>query len=154
MVKENKVDVTFKPSKKEVWKSYVNKQTADLANTQESKSVLDIYENESSNYSNIQLYDRCLSYPVIEKNIDILRGRLLREKNTTQAVVNNKKKNIKNDNLVIMLLNIRSIRKKLNELEIFIDDLNKKPHIIIITESWLREEEVKFFNLKNLQIFG
>ena len=53
-----------------------------------------------------------------------------------------------------MLLNIRSIKKKLQELEIFIESLVKKPDIIIITESWLKEDELKFFNLKNYQTIG
>lgn len=53
-----------------------------------------------------------------------------------------------------MLLNIRSIKNKLNELEIFLEELNKKPSIIIITESWLKNEEVKYFNLKNYQSLG
>lgn len=60
----------------------------------------------------------------------------------------------KNEKLNIALLNIRSIRNKLNELEMFVDDLNKKPHIIIITETWLREDELKIFNLKNYQTIG
>lgn len=55
------------------------------------------------------------------------------------------------DHLCIILLNIRSIRNKLNELVIFIDELNYKPHIIIITESWLRDNEIKFFNLEGYQ---
>lgn len=57
--------------------------------------------------------------------------------------------------MIIALLNIRSIRKKLSELEIFIDELEHKPHIIIITEeSWLRDEEIKFSNLNNYQSIG
>lgn len=62
-----------------------------------------------------------------------------------------KNRNKKLNKLIIALLNIRSIKNKINDLETLIDDLNEKPHIIIITESWLKEDEVKFYNLNNYQ---
>lgn len=68
----------------------------------------------------------------------------------------NRNLNVSNKNkilgeLIIILLNIRSLREKLIELEIILNDFNEKPHLIIITESWLKEDEIKFYNLKNYQ---
>lgn len=72
------------------------------------------------------------------------------------AKVNNMQHKLKicDKNLTIILLNIRSLRNKLIELELYIENLDLKPHIIIITESWLKEEEIPFFNLKGFQSIG
>lgn len=51
------------------------------------------------------------------------------------------------NNLNIALLNIRSLRNKLHELEILLNEQKQMPKIIIITESWLRKEDVQFYNL-------
>lgn len=32
-----------------------------------------------------------------------------------------------------------------------LDDMKEKPHVIIITESWLKHDEAKFYNLNNYQ---
>lgn len=66
----------------------------------------------------------------------------------------NRVNNFTGGKLFIMLLNIRSIRNKICELEIFIENLKERPNIIIITESWLREDELKIFNLKNYSSIG
>lgn len=58
------------------------------------------------------------------------------------------------ENLVIALLNIRSIRNKMDELEIYVNNLVKKPHIIIITETWLKSQEIQFFNIKHYETIG
>lgn len=41
-----------------------------------------------------------------------------------------------------------------HELEIFIENLDKKPNIIIITESWLKENELEFYNLNHYETIG
>lgn len=81
---------------------------------------------------------------------------LYKDKKTDFIVpTKNSKVTKQQNNLIIASLNIRSIRKKLNELEIVSENLKRKPHIIItITESWLREEELKFFNIKTYQSIG
>lgn len=66
--------------------------------------------------------------------------------------VSNKKTNNKselNTNLNLAVLNIRSLKEKLNELESCLLELVDKPHIILITESWVKEDEIKFYNLRN-----
>lgn len=71
--------------------------------------------------------------------------------------VSNKATNIRvqskkcDNNLIVVLINIRSLRKKLIDLEIYLESFGFKPHIIIITETWLYEDELKFFNLIGYQ---
>lgn len=36
----------------------------------------------------------------------------------------------------------------------YIEQLKKKPHLIVITETWLKNEEIIFYNLKNYQSIG
>lgn len=104
-------------------------------------------------------YDRCLISPnFIENSIlpyktyanfsnnDLCKQIDLNNQSQTRGKKFSKKTF---SHLIVLLLNIRSIKMKLNELESFIENLTEKPHIIIITESWLKDEEVKFFNLKN-----
>ena len=61
------------------------------------------------------------------------------------------KKKLKLEELIIILLNIRSLKEKLAEIEIILNELKEKPHVIVITETWLKEDEIKFYNLKNYQ---
>ena len=68
--------------------------------------------------------------------------------------VNICKKKLGDDELFIILLNIRSLKEKLQELEAILNDLLKKPHIIIITETWIKEEEIKFYNLNEYQMIA
>lgn len=99
-------------------------------------------------------YDRCLLIPQSQSNNIENINACYTEKNSEKAkqtkTSSDKKCNGEKE-LIVLLLNIRSIRNKLNELEIFIDSIKKKPNIIIITESWLRDNETQFFNLKNYQ---
>lgn len=60
-------------------------------------------------------------------------------KQTSAVFAKPKKKKNKHKHLSFALLNIRSIRNKLHELDIFLDSLDFKPHILIITESWLTD---------------
>lgn len=64
---------------------------------------------------------------------------------------NNDSSNNSNNGLVIGLLNIRSLKNKLHELETFIKEQTKPPKIFIITETWLKQNEVKFYNINNYQ---
>lgn len=78
----------------------------------------------------------------LENNVNIHKKLDINEDKSSNKGINKKitrKKKQNKNNLVIMLLNIRSIKNKLNELEIFLEELNKKPSIIIITESWLKK---------------
>lgn len=55
------------------------------------------------------------------------------------------------NNLRILCLNIRSIKKKLNCLEEII--VSTKPDVIVLTETWLQKYDEKFFNFKGYTSF-
>lgn len=55
------------------------------------------------------------------------------------------------NNLRILCLNIRSIKKKLNCLEEII--VVTKPDVIVLTETWLQKYDEKFYNLKGYTSF-
>jgi Reverse transcriptase (RNA-dependent DNA polymerase) len=54
---------------------------------------------------------------------------------------------VNNFGLNIFHLNIRSIKNKLDELKILIRNLNSRPDVIIISETWLLPENCDFINL-------
>lgn len=72
---------------------------------------------------------------------------------TEKVIINNvkrkKTRKEKKNELHIICLNIRSLKNKMDELEHFIKKLKKKPQLIIITESWIRKGEEKFFCMQN-----
>lgn len=80
--------------------------------------------------------DRVVEPSSTEKNVSVQTNTLI---------------NINKNNLSIGPLNIRSIRNKLPELEGFLYEQGKMPKIIIITETWLRPEDIQFYNLNNYQ---
>lgn len=56
-------------------------------------------------------------------------------------------KSLYNNNFNILYLNIRSLRNKLEDLHLLITSYKCPIHVIILTESWLKESENMFFNL-------
>jgi len=54
-------------------------------------------------------------------------------------------------NLKVLYLNARSIRTgdKLAQIESFLKDINCTVHVIVITETWVKENEKQFFNISN-----
>lgn len=51
--------------------------------------------------------------------------------------------------LNVLYLNGRSIRNKLNDIEIFLQNINQVVHLILITETWLDQNDKDFYNLNN-----
>jgi hypothetical protein len=52
-----------------------------------------------------------------------------------------------------LYFNARSIRNKFQEIENFINCSSRIFHVIVITETWLHKEEVKYYDLPNYQSF-
>lgn len=52
-----------------------------------------------------------------------------------------------NKGLNCLYLNIRSLRNKLDELELLLISIKTKVHVIILTESHIRPQEKQFFNI-------
>ena len=67
--------------------------------------------------------------------------------------VNNEMISHTHNNTHIIYINIRSLRNKLHELEHYIQSLSFVPHLIILTETWLFEEEINYFNIENYKQF-
>lgn len=63
-----------------------------------------------------------------------------------QHFVNDVIPKTKNDNK-FLYLNIRSIREKLHDLELLLQSQNQLIHIIAITEIWIYDNEVNYFNI-------
>jgi hypothetical protein len=59
----------------------------------------------------------------------------------------------KTDSINCLYLNAQSLRNSLNELQYFLDCSKSVFHIVLITETWLKSHETKFFNLTNYQSF-
>ena len=55
--------------------------------------------------------------------------------------------------LRVVQINTRGIKSKLDELDTLISDL-KQPDIIIISETWLKQGEEKFINIKGYTFEG
>lgn len=55
-------------------------------------------------------------------------------------------------NFNIVLLNVRSLNRNFNNLEVFIERFTIKPDIIVCTETWLLHD-YNCYNLKNYKIF-
>lgn len=55
------------------------------------------------------------------------------------------------DNLKIMYLNARSIINKVQDLQMFIETTNIKYDIIMITETWLEENQEKYFTFTDYE---
>lgn len=51
--------------------------------------------------------------------------------------------------LNILYLNGRSIRNKISDIEILLQNINQVVHLILITETWLDKNDQEFYNLKN-----
>lgn len=49
-------------------------------------------------------------------------------------------------------LNIRSLNKNFNELEIYIERLQHRPHVIVCTETWYLEHH-NFFQIENFNTY-
>jgi Reverse transcriptase (RNA-dependent DNA polymerase)/Endonuclease/Exonuclease/phosphatase family len=56
-----------------------------------------------------------------------------------------------NNNLKVLYFNARSIKAgdKLSEIDSFLKDLNCRIHVIVVSETWVRENESSFFNIPN-----
>lgn len=54
---------------------------------------------------------------------------------------------VKQNGLNILYFNGRSIKNKLNEIELFLSCLQGIVHVIVITETWLDEENYLFYNI-------
>ena len=57
------------------------------------------------------------------------------------------------NNIHFIYLNIRSLRNKLHDLEHLIQSLSFVPHFIILTETWIFEDEINYFNIENYKQF-
>lgn len=59
--------------------------------------------------------------------------------------------------MIILHLNIQSIRNKLDDLNIYIQNIHKeigqKIHVIALSEIWIYENENKFYNLSGYSTF-
>lgn len=60
---------------------------------------------------------------------------------------------INKNGLNILYFNGRSIKNKISDIELFLSYLNCIVHIVVITETWLDENNEMFFNLKNYNSF-
>lgn len=60
---------------------------------------------------------------------------------------------VSNNGINILYLNGRSIRNKFDEIEIIIDSYDKIIHLLIIVETWLRENEKSFYNLNEYKAY-
>lgn len=55
--------------------------------------------------------------------------------------------------LNIIYINIRSIKNKLNDLNTIIKTYKQTIHIIIVSETWLNENETQFYNIQQYESF-
>lgn len=60
------------------------------------------------------------------------------------------KNNSKTENLQIIYANVRSMRDKVEEIEL-LATIRLYPEIIILNETWLHEEESKYFNIRGYE---
>lgn len=58
-----------------------------------------------------------------------------------------------NSSFKILYLNLQSIRNKFNDLEILLGSLNYEVHALVFTETWLKQDENQFFNIKGYSAF-
>ncbi len=59
-------------------------------------------------------------------------------------------KNVNRENkLNVLYFNAISLRNKYTDVTQFINSFNHKIHIVVITETRLHDEEIKFFNISN-----
>lgn len=87
-----------------------------------------------------------------EKENNKIKNDLTNNRHEQQKYKNKKDKIIKkcikkHDKLRIVYLNIRSLRNKLQELQLTLNEMKEKPHIIVIGETWLKKEEENFFQI-------
>lgn len=124
-------------------------------------------ENQSASLQvrreNINISNHCVSEQrhKYKQNVEVGRNTIIENEKhsslTLETEHNNennfKKQNqiIKRNNIEIGLMNIRSIKNKLNYLDIFLSESGYNLDIIIITESWLKDEDVKFYNISGYQ---
>jgi len=52
-----------------------------------------------------------------------------------------------------LYLNAQSLRNKLTDLQDFVDSLNYQVHVILVTETWIRDNEKKYYNLMGFHAF-
>ena len=57
--------------------------------------------------------------------------------------------NVNGNNLNLLYINVRSLRNKLEDFELTILKQNVLTHFIVITETWLYDNEMNHFNIKN-----
>lgn len=60
---------------------------------------------------------------------------------------------ISSSGLNIIYINGRSIRNKLTEIELLLNNFNGVVHILVVTETWLKINDVDFFNLANYKAY-
>lgn len=49
--------------------------------------------------------------------------------------------------LNIMYINARSVRNKIEDIEIVLHSFKNKPDILVVTEVWLYEDEIKYYQI-------
>jgi hypothetical protein len=60
---------------------------------------------------------------------------------------------ISNNGINFLYFNGRSIRNKLTEIELLLNSFNRLIHVVIVTETWLKCNEIDFFNLNDYNSF-
>lgn len=69
--------------------------------------------------------------------------------NITHSINHHQNISKTNNDIRFFCINIRSLRQKLHDLEILINSFSQITHIIIITETWLYDNEIDYFNIPN-----
>lgn len=57
------------------------------------------------------------------------------------------------NNFSIINMNIRSLRKNFDSFLLYLESLTYKPNVIILTEIWIKEEEVSLYNIEGYNKF-
>jgi Reverse transcriptase (RNA-dependent DNA polymerase) len=60
---------------------------------------------------------------------------------------------ISGSDLNFLYFNARSLKKNFNDIIDFISNLNKPIHLIIVTETWMKENEIAYYNFSNFFAF-
>lgn len=56
-------------------------------------------------------------------------------------------------NLNFLYINIRSMRRKIDDLKNLIDALNFDVHVVVLTETWIYKNLIDFYNLTGYDAF-
>jgi len=58
------------------------------------------------------------------------------------------------ENLSIVQLNVRSLKKNFEHFKTFLHTFKSLPQIVTLSETWLKEDEDKFYNLPNYKFLS